>query len=131
MPAPRAMARNGEAVGFIGIAYDISARRQTERARCASEAGRDILREFLARAEQWNARLGIFGQQPDAFLTALRGMRASRKNIDMPRVEALLQERQAARANKDFATSDALRQALLDLGVSVRDTPEGQDWDLE
>ena len=58
-------------------------------------------------------------------------MRASRKNIDMPRVEALLQERQAARANKDFATSDALRQALLDLGVSVRDTPEGQDWDLE
>ena len=120
-----------QALGHIFTQVRIVNRLLEDKNLRASEAGRDLLREFLARAEQWNARLGLFGQQADAFLTALRGMRASRKNIDMPRVEALLQERQAARANKDFATSDALRQALLDLGVSVRDTPEGQDWDLE
>ena len=116
-----------QALGHIFTQVRIVNRLLEDKNLRASEAGRDLLREFLARAEQWNARLGLFGQQADAFLTALRGMRASRKNIDMPRVEALLQERQAARANKDFATSDALRQALLDLGVSVRDTPEGQD----
>ncbi len=120
-----------QALGHIFTQVRIVNRLLEDKNLRASEAGRDLLQEFLARAQQWNARLGLFGQRPDAFLTALRGIRASRKNIDMPRVEALLQERQAARANKDFATSDALRQALLDLGVSVRDTPEGQDWDLE
>ncbi len=39
---------------------------------------------------------------------------------------ALLERRAAARADRDFATSDALRQELAAMGVEVRDTPEGQ-----
>ena len=39
--------------------------------------------------------------------------------------EALLQKRQEARANKDFAAADAIRDELLDLGWVVRDTPGG------
>ena len=46
-------------------------------------------------------------------------------------MENLLRQRQEARMQKDFARSDALREELLGLGVSVRDTPEGQTWDLE
>jgi len=38
----------------------------------------------------------------------------------------LLERRAAARAARDFATSDALRDELAALGVEVRDTPEGQ-----
>lgn len=120
-----------QALGHIFTQVRIVNRLLEDKNLRASEAGRDLLQEFLARAQQWNTRLGLFGQKPETFLAALRTMRASRKNIDMPRVESLLRERQDARANKDFASSDALRQALLDLGVSVRDTPEGQDWDLE
>jgi cysteinyl-tRNA synthetase len=40
----------------------------------------------------------------------------------------LLQRRERARAEKDFATSDALRSRLAEMGVSVTDTPEGQHW---
>ncbi|MFT4300873.1 MAG: cysteine--tRNA ligase [Desulfovibrio sp.] len=120
-----------QALGHIFTQVRIINRLLEDKNLRASEAGRDVLQEFLARAQQWNTRLGLFGQKPETFLAALRTMRASRKNIDMPRVESLLRERQEARANKDFASSDALRQALQDLGVSVRDTPEGQDWDLE
>jgi cysteinyl-tRNA synthetase len=40
----------------------------------------------------------------------------------------LLRRRERARAEKDFATSDALRSGLADLGVLVSDTPEGQRW---
>ena len=58
-------------------------------------------------------------------------MRASRKNIDMPRVEALLQERQAARANKDFATSDSIRNDLAALGVLLEDRPGRTDWTIK
>jgi cysteinyl-tRNA synthetase len=46
---------------------------------------------------------------------------------DAPDAEAerLLAEREAARAEKDFATADARRDALRELGWVVRDTPEG------
>jgi cysteinyl-tRNA synthetase len=39
---------------------------------------------------------------------------------------ALLERRAAARAARDWAASDALRDELAALGVEVRDTPEGQ-----
>jgi cysteinyl-tRNA synthetase len=38
----------------------------------------------------------------------------------------LLEQRAAARAARDFATSDRLRDELAALGVEVRDTPDGQ-----
>jgi cysteinyl-tRNA synthetase len=38
----------------------------------------------------------------------------------------LLDRRAAARAARDFAASDSLREELAALGVEVRDTPEGQ-----
>jgi cysteinyl-tRNA synthetase len=40
---------------------------------------------------------------------------------------ALLEERASARAARDFATSDQLRDRLAALGVEVRDTPDGQE----
>jgi cysteinyl-tRNA synthetase len=39
----------------------------------------------------------------------------------------LLELRAAARAAKDWATSDALRNELAALGVEVRDTGSGQE----
>ena len=39
----------------------------------------------------------------------------------------LLERRAAARAARDFAASDALRDELAALGVEVRDTPSGQE----
>ena len=38
-----------------------------------------------------------------------------------PEVQALIEERKAARANKDFARSDALRDQLLTLKIAVKD----------
>jgi cysteinyl-tRNA synthetase len=43
-----------------------------------------------------------------------------------PGAAELIAERDKARAERDFATSDALRQKLADLGVTVIDTPGGQ-----
>jgi cysteinyl-tRNA synthetase len=42
-----------------------------------------------------------------------------------PEAERLLAEREAARAEKDFATADARRDQLRELGWEVRDTPNG------
>ena len=45
-----------------------------------------------------------------------------------PGAAEILERRAAARERRDFAASDALRDELADLGVDVRDTPEGQAW---
>jgi len=44
--------------------------------------------------------------------------------------QALLDERAAARASKDFAASDRLRDELAAVGVEVKDTKDGQTWSL-
>ena len=43
-------------------------------------------------------------------------------------IDALVAERQAARAAKDFARADAARKRLADLGVLLEDTPRGPRW---
>ena len=42
--------------------------------------------------------------------------------------QALLEQRVAARANREWARSDELRDALAALGVTVEDTRDGQRW---
>jgi cysteinyl-tRNA synthetase len=45
-------------------------------------------------------------------------------------VEALLEQRSAARAAKDFATADAIRDQLKQAGIELEDTPQGPKWTL-
>jgi cyanophycinase-like exopeptidase len=45
-----------------------------------------------------------------------------------PYVELLLRLRDSARASKDFATADAVRDGLAAAGVEVRDSPTGTTW---
>jgi cysteinyl-tRNA synthetase len=45
-------------------------------------------------------------------------------------VALALEQRQAARARKDFAAADAIRDQLKALGVQVEDTPQGPRWEL-
>jgi cyanophycinase-like exopeptidase len=52
------------------------------------------------------------------------------REVLSPLVEALLEVRAGARAAKDFATSDLVRDRLVAAGVEVRDTPDGATWSL-
>ena len=46
------------------------------------------------------------------------------------RVASLLEQRAAARAAKDFATADAIRDQLKAAGIELEDTPQGPTWSL-
>ena len=45
-------------------------------------------------------------------------------------VSVLLEQRAAARAAKDFATADAIRDQLKAAGIELEDTPQGPTWSL-
>jgi len=46
-------------------------------------------------------------------------------------VDALLEERRVAREGRRFDDGDRIRDALVALGVEVRDTPDGTHWELK
>jgi cysteinyl-tRNA synthetase len=45
-----------------------------------------------------------------------------------PRIDALVAEREQARARKDWAEADRIRDALATEGVTIEDTPDGPRW---
>ena len=46
-------------------------------------------------------------------------------------IEALIRQRLDARKNKDFATSDRIRDELAAQGILLKDTPEGTVWERQ
>jgi cysteinyl-tRNA synthetase len=96
-----------------------------------SEAGRDQIRHALKLFERWGEVLGLFLMDSADFLARLKESRVLRKKIDVGVVEAKLVERLEARAAKDFTRSDAIRHELLALGVTIQDTVQGSQWDVE
>ncbi|MDR0467076.1 MAG: cysteine--tRNA ligase, partial [Deltaproteobacteria bacterium] len=117
------------AVGHVfGLVRVVRQTLEDNKLRCA-EGARELYAAFHRQAETWQAVLGLFGADAAGFLKALRARRLARKRIDPTAVEALLEKRKTARQNKDFTSSDALRDELFALGVEVRDGPEGQVWD--
>ena len=58
----------------------------------------------------------------------------STKNLDAAldgAIKLARQERTAARERKDFAASDAIRDGLLKLGITIEDTAQGPRWSIE
>jgi len=70
--------------------------------------------EVVGLIGEFNSVLGIFDT------TEVSGLDAD--------IEALVQEREAARLERDFARSDELRDKLAELGVILEDTKDGVRW---
>ncbi len=71
----------------------------------------------------------------DTFLISIFGLLPpqSEVNSDLPAglIELLLQLRTEAKKKKDFATSDTIRDRLHSLGVIVKDTKDGFEWEIK
>ena len=74
--------------------------------------------------------LGVLGLDPGAPEWADAGSDDLRPVVD-GLVAALLDQRQQARARKDWPAADAIRDRLAELGLKIEDTPNGPRWSLE
>jgi cysteinyl-tRNA synthetase len=70
------------------------------------------------------AMLGLLQQDPEAWFK--RGA----ERVDSARVESLLEARRNARAARDFARADAIRDELAAMGVAIEDGPQGTRWKI-
>lgn len=48
-----------------------------------------------------------------------------------PLVQRLLDEREQARSNRDFAAADRIRDDLQAVGITIEDTPSGAHWSID
>ncbi|MDE6124224.1 MAG: cysteine--tRNA ligase [Eubacterium sp.] len=65
-------------------------------------------------------------------LCGVLGLLYNRKGNDLDsEVEELIQKRQEARKNKDWATADKIRDDLKAMGIILKDTPQGVTWTKE
>lgn len=70
--------------------------------------------------------LGILYQDPVKFLQS--GAAASGADDEVAKIEALIEQRKQARANKDYAAADAARNELTAMGIVLEDGPNGTTW---
>ena len=88
--------------------------------------------EAAARAHAAvRAMLGVLGLDPAAPEWAHHNAGDDLKPVVDGLVAALLAQRQEARARKDYAAADAIRDQLKAIGLKVEDTPPGARWSLE
>jgi cysteinyl-tRNA synthetase len=92
----------------------------------AAEAGKPEASASVAALADALVHLGdeVLGLALEASLEDAAGLETQLSTL----VESLLQQRQEARAAKDFATSDAIRDQLAAAGVVVEDRPDGARW---
>ncbi|MBT4522311.1 MAG: cysteine--tRNA ligase [Halieaceae bacterium] len=82
---------------------------------------------FKARILAAGELLGILHQDPRTWLQGAAG----EKGVTAEQVEALIEERIAAKLARDYARADEIRQQLLEQGVILEDSREGTKWRRE
>ena len=92
-----------------------------------SAADADGLRPVLATVR---TELGALGLDPLSEHWSADGTAGGTDQALDVLVGALLDQRQAARAAKDFATADVVRDQLAAAGIEIEDTPHGPRWSV-
>lgn len=72
--------------------------------------------------KQLAAVLGIVSSTPEAFF------KGEGSDDEVAEIEALIAERNRARAEKDWPAADVARDRLNELGVVLEDGPQGTSW---
>lgn len=73
--------------------------------------------------------MGLLMEEPNDFFVNLSNYKLT-SEISAAEIEQKLKERKLARANKDWARSDAIRDELLAQGIQIQDSPTGTKWTI-
>ncbi|WP_447893489.1 cysteine--tRNA ligase [Vreelandella sp. GE22] len=105
----------------LAVLFDLA--RELNRAKAETPAMAPRLASELVRL---GGVLGLLQQPPQAFLKG-----TAQAAISEAEIEEKIAARQAAKANKDFAQADAIRDELAASGIVLKDSREGTTWMVE
>ncbi|MFT4748524.1 MAG: cysteinyl-tRNA synthetase, partial [Pseudohongiellaceae bacterium] len=105
----------------FGVLFDLVKELNKEKA-----AGSELGGQLGALLVKLGAILGVLQQSPEEFLQGSVG-----SEVDAGEVERLIMARKQARADKDWAKADEIRDKLAELRVVVEDGADGSSWRIE
>jgi len=88
----------------------------------AAEVNRTHSSQLSALLKSLGGVLGLLQSHPQDFLQA-------GSELDEAQIQSLIETRAAAKANKNFAEADRIRQTLSDMGVVLKDSAQGTQWE--
>ncbi|BCO08346.1 cysteine--tRNA ligase [Desulfolithobacter dissulfuricans] len=117
----------------VGLLFDaVKTLNKITRALPASPAEDDVatLRRAAADLRELGGILGLLGQDPADYVAARKQALLDKLDISDEEIEELIARRSEARKNRDWATSDAIRDKLLGHGIELQDSQDGTTWDV-
>ncbi len=90
----------------------------------AGEVNRTRSSELAGLLKALGATLGVLQEDPKAFLQA-----GAAGGLDAASIQSQIDARAAAKAARNWAEADAIRQTLLQQGVILKDGPAGTTWE--
>ena len=68
---------------------------------------------------------GLFQEKRSNFLKSLNNLLLKSRGITEDYINTKINDRNLARTKKDFRLSDSIRDELIDLGIELKDNPDG------
>ncbi|KMK51389.1 cysteine--tRNA ligase [[Actinobacillus] muris] len=103
--------------GALAVLFELA--REINKVKNDDTAQANIL---AARLKQLGGVLGLLEQAPETFL------QGSADNDDVAEIEALIRQRNEARAAKNWAAADEARNKLTAMGIVLEDGANGTTW---
>ena len=88
----------------------------------AAEVNRTQSAKLSGLLKSLGGVLGLLQSHPQDFLQA-------GSEVDEAQIQSLIEARAAAKASKKFAEADRIRQTLSDMGVVLKDSAQGTQWE--
>ena len=94
----------------------------------ARKRGGPVVAEALQCFQLVSDAVGLLSQDVSSFMEEVKTKRLAAMGVSREEIEELLVARAEARASKDWAAADQIRDTLHDKRIVVMDRPDGVEW---
>ena len=96
-----------------------------------AQAKSNLLKAMKDKVVELYNILAIFEEEPTYFLNDLKNKYLAKLGMSAEEIESKIEERKEAKANKDYAKADEIRNSLDSAGIALLDGKDGTTWNIK